>query len=108
MTEPLSDQSSYVSAIQAILGADSPVMAKWLVDYSHYSFFCDLFAGNFCPQIVTYLYKCKKLSDAGAQSLLLDMTTIRSTLLQIPVISALQSTDPFVDPVPEKQPKKAR
>ena len=108
LSEPLGDQSSYVSAIQATLGADTSAVVKCLVDYSHYSFFCDVFAGLLCPQIPTYIFKCKKISEAGAQSLLLDISTLRSTLLQLQNVSVPQNSETCDDTVPENQPKKVR
>ena len=85
MTEPLADHSPYVSTILAILGTDIPLISKGLE--FHYAFFCDLFVGNFCPELVGSIFKCKKFSDAGVVTLRVDMKTLQSALLQLPKVN---------------------
>ncbi|KAH3763508.1 vacuolar protein sorting-associated protein 53 A [Pelomyxa schiedti] len=104
MADTQTDQSTYVTNIMTTLASDAPEIVKWLVN--HYGFFCDLFVGSFCPELINCIFKCKRISENGAQSLLLDMAAIRTALLQLPNVTATP-VNPFGDAQPERKEKKA-
>merc|ERR1712050_689490 len=53
----------------------------------HYRFFCDKFVQAFLKRFIDEIFNCKKISEQGAQQLLLDTALIKTTLLETPVIA---------------------
>ena len=42
-----------------------------------YRFFCDSFVGQLIPTLLSSIFKCRTISEVGAEQLLLDMTSIK-------------------------------
>ena len=63
---------------------------KWgnLFPSSYFRSFCDKFALAFASTYYRTLTGLKRISEAGTQQLLLDVTTIKSLLLKLPVLEA--------------------
>lgn len=81
--DTVGDQSGYVSHIDAILKATIPPL-KDFFSQPHFQYICDSFINSFVSRgIIQNLYKCKRISEFGAQQLLLDFATLKSTLLLI-------------------------
>ncbi|KYR00697.1 Vps53-like domain-containing protein [Tieghemostelium lacteum] len=57
--------------------------AKWLSP-AHYRYFCDLFAASFVLRLLQTIYKCTRISETSAQYLLLEVSTMKTTLLDLP------------------------
>jgi len=76
------DNSPYVNEIVNIITSSSTLEVEWLSS-DHYRYFCDLFVGSFILRINQSIFKCGKISEIGSQGILLDITTIKSTLLDL-------------------------
>jgi hypothetical protein len=81
------EESSYVRAIQLTI---HPFVTevRQLIPSSYFRSFCDKFAIAFASTYYRTLTGLKRISEAGTQQLLLDVTTIKSLLLKLPVLEA--------------------
>eukprot|EP00727_Mastigamoeba_balamuthi_P012168 m51a1_g7574 hypothetical protein (859) ;mRNA; r:176799-179933 len=91
--DSVGDSSPYVGTIMAVVGADAPVIYKWLnecpgMKTQFYSIFCDLFVSIFGAAMLDSIYKCKRIGEYGTHNLLLDVTCLRTMLLQLPSAGA--------------------
>merc|ERR1719401_3215825 len=84
--QDVGDHSSYVGEISEQLSKQFAPIATSLSKI-HYRFFCDKFVQAFVKRFIDEIYKCKKISEQGAQQLLLDTALIKTTLLETPVIA---------------------
>lgn len=56
-------------------------------------------------QFVQNILRCKLISDIGAEQLLLDVTAIKSLLLELPTLSSLGKSGHAATPAPERYVK---
>jgi len=85
-SQDVGDHSAYVSDISEQLAKHfKPVAAA--LSKIHYRFFCDKFVEAFVKRYIEEVFRCKKISEQGAQQLLLDTTLIKTTLLETPVVA---------------------
>jgi len=84
--EEMTDQSPYVGEIGERLSSQLSPVARFLSKL-HYRFFCDKFVQAFVVRFISEIYKCRKISEVGAQQLLRDTSLIKTTLLEAPVIA---------------------
>lgn len=80
------DHSAYVTEISERLSKQFGPIASYLSKI-HYRFFCDKFVQAFVARFISEMFKCRKISEQGAQQLLLDTALIKTTLLEAPVIA---------------------
>jgi hypothetical protein len=88
--EAVDDQSEYVNQISTYINQSIPLYQEWLSNPSHFRFFCDSFCSSFIPLLIQQIYKCKKISIAGAQQLILDFTAIKTFLVELPNTGKIQ------------------
>jgi len=85
-SQDVGDHSPYVGDISERLPKQlGPVSAN--LSKIHYLFFCDKFVQSFVARFVAEIYRCRKISEQGAQQLLLDTSLIKTTLLEAPVVA---------------------
>lgn len=81
--ESVGDQSPFVSTCaQALSGLDSILCSG--LSQGDWTYLCDKLAASFCPRFYESVFRCKKLSQAGSQQLLLDTQGIKALLLSFP------------------------
>lgn len=85
-SQDVGDHSAYVGDISERLSKQFGPVASDLSKI-HYRFFCDKFVQAFVARFIAEIYKCGKISEQGAQQLLLDTALIKTTLLEAPVIA---------------------
>ncbi|CAJ1336960.1 unnamed protein product [Effrenium voratum] len=85
-SQDVGDHSAFVGDISEKLPKQFEPIAAHLSKI-HYRFFCDKFVQSFVARFVAEVYKCKKISERGAQQLLLDTALIKTTLLEAPVVA---------------------
>jgi len=78
------DQSPYVNGILDLIRSTIPKYMDWLSTPASFSFFCDGFCLAFVASYIQYLFQCKKVSDVGAQQLMLDLAALKTMLSDIP------------------------
>lgn len=86
-SQDVGDHSSYVSDISERLSKTFEPIAQYLSKL-HYRFFCNKFVQAFVTRFISEIYKCKKISEQGAQQLLLDTSLIKTSLLEAPVVAS--------------------
>mmetsp|Transcript_26841 Transcript_26841/g.56887 ORF Transcript_26841/g.56887 Transcript_26841/m.56887 type:complete len:798 (-) Transcript_26841:48-2441(-) len=85
-SQDVGDHSIYVAEISEQLAKYFAPIAVSLSKI-HYRFFCDQFVQFFVKRYIEEIYRCRKISEQGAQQLLLDTTLIKTTLLETPVVA---------------------
>uniref|UniRef100_A0A0D3BMG4 Vps53 N-terminal domain-containing protein n=1 Tax=Brassica oleracea var. oleracea TaxID=109376 RepID=A0A0D3BMG4_BRAOL len=80
------DQSGYVNGINTILSGSIPVLGNLLTPV-YFQFFLDKLASSLGPRFYANIFRCKQLSEAGAQQMLLDTQAMKTILLEIPSLA---------------------
>lgn len=83
--ESVGDQSEYVNGINLILSSSIPVFGT-LLSPTYFQFFLDKLAASLGPRFYLNIYKCKHISETGAQQMLLDTQAVKTLLLDIPAL----------------------
>ncbi|CAA2970798.1 vacuolar sorting-associated 53 A [Olea europaea subsp. europaea] len=81
--ESVGDQSAYVNSINTILTTSIPVLGS-LLSPIYFQFFLDKLASSLGPRFYLNIFKCKQISETGAQQMLLDTQAVKTILLDIP------------------------
>ncbi|KAM1016244.1 hypothetical protein ACFX13_046688 [Malus domestica] len=81
--ESVGDQSEYVNGINMILVTSIPILGT-LLSPIYFQFFLDKLASSLGPRFFTNIFKCKQISETGAQQMLLDTQAVKTILLEIP------------------------
>ncbi|KAG6389226.1 hypothetical protein SASPL_150688 [Salvia splendens] len=81
--ESVGDQSGYVNGINTILTSSIPVLGR-LLSPIYFQFFLDKLASSLGPRFYLNIFKCKQISETGAQQMLLDTQAVKTILLEIP------------------------
>ncbi|XP_065848860.1 vacuolar protein sorting-associated protein 53 A isoform X2 [Euphorbia lathyris] len=89
--ESVGDQSSYVNSINMILSSSVPVLGS-LLSPIHFQYFLDKLASSLGPRFYANIFKCKQISETGAQQMLLDTQAVKTILLEIPSLGRQTSS----------------
>lgn len=89
--ESVGDQSAYVNSINTILTASVPVLGR-LLSPIYFQFFLDKLASSLAPRFFLNIFKCKQISETGAQQMLLDTQAVKTILLEIPSLGKQTSS----------------
>nr|GEX55716.1 vacuolar protein sorting-associated protein 53 A-like [Tanacetum cinerariifolium] len=81
--ESVGDQSEYVNSINTILSGSVPTLGS-LLSPIYFQFFLDKLASSLGPCFYLNVFKCKQISETGAQQMLLDTQAVKTILLDIP------------------------
>ncbi|XP_047337578.1 vacuolar protein sorting-associated protein 53 A [Impatiens glandulifera] len=84
--ESVGDQSEYVNNIHAILTSSIPVLGS-LLSSVYFQFFLDKLASSLGPRFYLNIFKCKLISETGAQQMLLDTQAVKTILWDIPTLA---------------------
>jgi hypothetical protein len=91
------DTSEYVADIARVIVEHVPTYNLYLSE-QHAKYFADQFVADIVPRLIQSIYKTKRISEAGAQHLLLDMSVIKTTLLRLPEIGRQSANADDGDP----------
>lgn len=83
------DQSDFVNVLSRVLTEAGPKLGAALSD-SHFRYFCDKLGASFAARFAEALFRCRRISEAGSQQLLLDTHAIRGLLLELPASGVLE------------------
>ncbi|KAL1314132.1 hypothetical protein AAHE18_16G167700 [Arachis hypogaea] len=75
----------YVNAINLILTTSIPTLGS-LLSPVYFQFFLDKLASSLGPRFYSNIFKCKQISETGAQQMLLDTQAVKTILLEIPCL----------------------
>ncbi|XP_054154462.1 vacuolar protein sorting-associated protein 53 homolog [Oppia nitens] len=88
-------QSSYITHITSQLQQLFPFIRDNLQEARKYfTQLCNKFALTFIPKYISHLFKCKSLSQGGAEQLLLDTHTLKKVLIELPCWESNVKTAP--------------
>lgn len=83
------DQSCYISAIIGHLKNFIPLVRENLANSRKYfTQFCSKFANNLMHKFINNIFKCKLISQAGIEQLLLDTHSLKTALMEMPTFNA--------------------
>lgn len=82
--ESVGDQSEWVSAVGRTLAEAAPKLSAGLPDH-HWAFLCDKLGSGFSRRLGEAVLRCRKISEAGSQQMLLDVHAARTLLLAFPL-----------------------
>ncbi|KAD4178083.1 hypothetical protein E3N88_26674 [Mikania micrantha] len=85
MLESVGDQSEYVNNLNIILTGSVPTLGS-LLSPVYFQFFLDKLASSLGPRFYLNIFKCKQISETGAQQMLLDTQAVKTILLDIPTL----------------------
>ena len=83
-TESSGDMSKYVETIARVLQDKIPFYRKWMSS-KYFPFLCDSFVGWFIPRFTQAIFDCRRISEMGAEQLIVDATHLKVMLEQLPV-----------------------
>ena len=86
----MGDQSPFVSTCAGALSSLSTTLPNAL-SQSDWTYVCDKLAASFCPRFHESVFRCRKLSQAGSQQLLLDTQGVKALILSFPSAGELLS-----------------
>eukprot|EP00117_Sycon_ciliatum_P034852 scpid28331/ scgid26521/ Vacuolar protein sorting-associated protein 53 homolog len=87
--EAVGDQSAYITAIQGHIKQIIPIIRENLASSRKYfNNFCLKLANSLIPRFINTIYKCKPVGTVGAEQLLLDTHSFKTTLLNLPTVNA--------------------
>ncbi|XP_063631783.1 vacuolar protein sorting-associated protein 53 homolog [Cydia splendana] len=87
--QTVGDQSTYVTQVIMHFKNTVPTLRDNLASSRKYfTQFCIRFANSFIPKFIQNIYKCKPISTAGAEQLLLDTHMLKTALLDLPSIGS--------------------
>ncbi|KXS19711.1 hypothetical protein M427DRAFT_52599 [Gonapodya prolifera JEL478] len=78
------DQNAYVVTIAAGVRELVSSIRQAIANGRYYRSFCDKFAESLLNKYANNIYRCKPISEVGAEQMLLDTHAIKSTLTQLP------------------------
>ncbi|XP_057980569.1 vacuolar protein sorting-associated protein 53 A isoform X2 [Malania oleifera] len=89
--ECVGDQSEYVNGINLVLNSSIPVLGS-LLSPIYFQFFLDKLASSLGPRFYVNIFKCRHISETGAQQMLLDTQAVKTILLDIPSLGKQTSS----------------
>ncbi|KNA19031.1 hypothetical protein SOVF_065100 [Spinacia oleracea] len=84
--ESVGDQSEYANGINTIVTSSIPVLGT-LLSPIYFQFFLDKLASSLGPRFYQNIFKCKQISETGAQQMLLDTQAVKTILLEVPSLA---------------------
>ncbi|KAJ1729345.1 Vacuolar protein sorting-associated protein 53 [Coemansia biformis] len=88
------DQSGYVLLVASALAAATETVRRGVSGPRYFRSYCDKFAARFAEAYTAAIAQCGRISEVGAEQLLLDAQALKSVLLGMPAIGAEESPPP--------------
>ncbi|KAJ2501565.1 Vacuolar protein sorting-associated protein 53 [Coemansia sp. RSA 1972] len=92
--QTVGDQSEYVLLIASAIEAATSVARVSLSGPRYFRSYCDKLASRTSERYMTAIVQCKRISEIGAEQLLLDAQALKSVLLRVPSIGADDDAQP--------------
>lgn len=74
-----------------ILSSSIPALGR-LLSPIHFQYFLDKLASSLGPRFFANIFKCKQISETGAQQMLLDTQAVKTILLEVPSLGRQTSS----------------
>nr|KAJ3412643.1 Vacuolar protein sorting-associated protein 53 [Polyrhizophydium stewartii] len=82
------DQSEHITAIAATLSQNIKIIRATIASSKYFRLFCDKFAESFTAKYLANIYKCRPLSEVGAEQMLLDTHALKNILTEMSTLGA--------------------
>ncbi|KAG0178040.1 Vacuolar protein sorting-associated protein 53 [Apophysomyces sp. BC1034] len=86
--DTVGDQSEYVNQLQEVVKRYVIIVGKTIANKRYFRTFSDRFVDMFLTKYLLHIFKCKPISEIGAEQLLLDTHAIKTLLLDIAATGA--------------------
>lgn len=107
--ESVGDESAYITAIRTHLRSIVPLVRDYFFDRRKYfAHFCLKLATQIVNKFLGSIFRCKPLTVAGAEQLLLDTHSLKTFLLNLPSVGSsvvVKPPTPFTAAVTETMTK---
>ncbi|KAI9263263.1 Vps53-like protein [Phascolomyces articulosus] len=84
--DTVGDQSEYVSQLQDVVKRYVTVIGRTIANKRYFRTFGDRFVESFLSKYTLYIFRCKHISEIGAEQMLLDTHALKTLLLDIPLM----------------------
>jgi hypothetical protein len=84
MEEMGEDTSAYMTEVVTKLREMLPQLGEALLPL-YVRWFCDKLVASFVPRLIGSIYRCRRIGEAGAQQMQMDVGTLKAALLDLPV-----------------------
>ncbi|KAI8983955.1 Vps53-like protein [Mycotypha africana] len=90
--DSVGDQSNYISQMLDIIRSNVNIIAQLIANKRYFRTFHDRFAEFFITKFLLQIFKCKPISEIGAEQLLLDTHSLKTLLMEIPTLGSTEGT----------------
>jgi len=94
MEEIGEDTSPYMAELVVMARELMPQLGESLHPL-YVRFFCDKFVASFVPKLIGFIYRCRRIGEAGAQQMFADVGTLKQTLLALPTLGQANATNAY-------------
>ncbi|RHZ45916.1 hypothetical protein Glove_642g7 [Diversispora epigaea] len=91
--DSVGDQSEYVTLFHVTLRSNVVNIHKDITNNRYFRTFCDRFVESCVSKLINNLWKCKPISEVGAEQMLLDIYALKTSLLEMPTMG-MENPDP--------------
>ncbi len=92
--ENVGDQSEYVSMVASSLTNSITLMRPILQTGKYFKVFCEKLADSFLEKFESSIFKCRPISEVGAEQMLLDTHALKTILIKMINFGSDQSIQP--------------
>ncbi|XJO70732.1 hypothetical protein BDV3_000355 [Batrachochytrium dendrobatidis] len=82
------DQSEHITQIAVTLSAAIKIIRKTITSSKYFRSFCDKFVDSFTKKYLSTIYKCRPLSEIGAEQMLLDTHSLKNIMIEMSTLGA--------------------
>ncbi|KAI8148076.1 Vps53-like protein [Fennellomyces sp. T-0311] len=86
--DTVGDQSEYVSHVQEVVKQFATVVGRTVANKRYFRTFGDRFVETFLTKYLVFVFRCKHISEIGAEQMLLDTHALKTLLMDIPLMGA--------------------
>ncbi|KAJ3027828.1 UNVERIFIED_CONTAM: Vacuolar protein sorting-associated protein 53 [Siphonaria sp. JEL0065] len=95
--DSVGDQSEYITLIGNSLTSSVTLIRKYLTTQKYLRTFFDKFSESFLNKFHASIYRCRPISEVGAEQLLLDTHALKTILIQMTTVGSHSELSPTSD-----------
>ncbi|KAI9337934.1 Vps53-like protein [Obelidium mucronatum] len=97
VVDSVGDQSEYITLIGTSLTNSVTLIRKYLTTQKYLRTFFDKFSESFLNKFHASIYRCRPISEVGAEQLLLDTHALKTILIQMTTVGSHSELSPTSD-----------
>ncbi|KAJ3393548.1 Vacuolar protein sorting-associated protein 53 [Entophlyctis sp. JEL0112] len=104
--DSVGDQSEYISLISTSVMNSVAFIRHYITAPKYLRIFCDKFSESFLNKFYSSIFRCKPISEVGAEQLLLDTHSLKTVLIQMSSTTSAPDRQASLSPTgtPDKTP----